>query len=144
MWKWKCLSLSHFWLSETPWTNAGQGPLSVEFSRQECWSGLPFPSPQSSAIELWTLTDSCLYPFPLLELAIRKQVLRLKIWWGLVTFYSCLFFFPHIAFVLQKEWKVKIHIWGFRIVVAVKSSSAATLIKQSWETKRGCCSVLRS
>ena len=29
----------------TPWTVARQAPLSVGFSRQEYWSGLPFPSP---------------------------------------------------------------------------------------------------
>ena len=29
----------------TPWTIACQAPLSMEFSRQEYWSGLPFPSP---------------------------------------------------------------------------------------------------
>ena len=29
----------------TPWTVAHQAPLSMGFSRQECWSGLPFPSP---------------------------------------------------------------------------------------------------
>ena len=28
-----------------PWTVAHQAPLSMEFSRQEYWSGLPFPSP---------------------------------------------------------------------------------------------------
>ena len=28
----------------TPWTIACQAPLSMEFSRQEYWSGLPFPS----------------------------------------------------------------------------------------------------
>ena len=28
-----------------PWTVARQAPLSVGFSRQEYWSGLPFPSP---------------------------------------------------------------------------------------------------
>ena len=28
-----------------PWTVAHQAPLSTEFSRQEYWSGLPFPSP---------------------------------------------------------------------------------------------------
>ena len=28
-----------------PWTGAGQAPPSVGFSRQEYWSGLPFPSP---------------------------------------------------------------------------------------------------
>ena len=30
---------------ETPWTTACQAPLSMGFSRQEYWSGLPFPSP---------------------------------------------------------------------------------------------------
>ena len=28
-----------------PWTGTCQGSLSIEFSRQEYWSGLPFPSP---------------------------------------------------------------------------------------------------
>ena len=40
--------LSHFSrvrLSATPWTMACQAPLSMGFSRQEHWSGLPFPSP---------------------------------------------------------------------------------------------------
>ena len=32
-------------LFETPWTVALQAPLSMGFSRQECWSGFPFPSP---------------------------------------------------------------------------------------------------
>ena len=31
--------------SVTPWTVARQGPLSMGFSRQECWSGLPCPPP---------------------------------------------------------------------------------------------------
>ena len=35
----------HVRLSATPWTVAHQAPLSVEFSRQEYWSGLPFPTP---------------------------------------------------------------------------------------------------
>ena len=30
----------------TPWTIAHQALLSMEFSRQEYWSGLPFPSPE--------------------------------------------------------------------------------------------------
>ena len=40
-------SESHSVLSifATPWTVARQAPLSVEFSRPEHWSGLPFPSP---------------------------------------------------------------------------------------------------
>ena len=31
--------------SRIPWTVALQAPLSMEFSRQEYWSGLPFPPP---------------------------------------------------------------------------------------------------
>ena len=38
-------SLSHVQLFETLWTVAYQAPLSMGFSRQEYWSGLPFPSP---------------------------------------------------------------------------------------------------
>ena len=37
--------LSRVWPFVTPWTVAYQAPLSVGFSRQEYWSGLPFPSP---------------------------------------------------------------------------------------------------
>ena len=38
--------LSHVQLFATPWTVAHQSPLSMAFSRQEYWSGLPFPSPE--------------------------------------------------------------------------------------------------
>ena len=41
----KVKSLSRVRLFATPWTVAYQGPQSMEFSRQEYWSGLPFPSP---------------------------------------------------------------------------------------------------
>ena len=32
-------------LFASPWTTSCQAPLSVEFSKQEYWSGLPFPTP---------------------------------------------------------------------------------------------------
>ena len=38
-------SLSHVRLFATPWTVANESPPSMGFSRQEYWSGLPFPSP---------------------------------------------------------------------------------------------------
>ena len=38
-------SLSHVRLFPTPWNVAHQAPPSMEFSRQEYWSGLPFPPP---------------------------------------------------------------------------------------------------
>ena len=37
-------SLSRVWLFVMPWTVAHQSLLSMEFSRQEYWSGLPFPT----------------------------------------------------------------------------------------------------
>ena len=43
------VSHCHVWLFVTPWTVALQVPLSMESSRQEYWSGLPFPSPGESS-----------------------------------------------------------------------------------------------
>ena len=43
-WKMKVKSLSCVWLLATPWTAAHQAPPSVGFSRQESWSGVPWPS----------------------------------------------------------------------------------------------------
>ena len=40
----KVKSLSRIGLFATPWTVAYQAPPSMGFSRQQCWSGLPFPS----------------------------------------------------------------------------------------------------
>ena len=42
----KVKSPSRVRLFATPWTVAHQAPLSMGFSRQEYWSGLPFPSPE--------------------------------------------------------------------------------------------------
>ena len=60
-------SLSRVQLFVTPWTVAHQAPLSMGFSRQEYWSGLPFPSPgdlpnpgiepRSPALQADTLTS---------------------------------------------------------------------------------------
>ena len=49
-WKWKVKvkSLSDVRLLATPWTSAHQAPPSMRFSRQEYWSGVPFPSPNKS------------------------------------------------------------------------------------------------
>ena len=42
----KVKSFSRVPLFATPWTVACQAPPSMGFSRQEYWSGLPFPSPE--------------------------------------------------------------------------------------------------
>ena len=60
-------SLSHVQLFVTPWTVAHQAPPPMGFSRQEYWSGLPFPSsgdfpdpgikPRSPALQADALTS---------------------------------------------------------------------------------------
>ena len=77
---WLCMcaakSFSHVLLSAMLWTIALQAPLSMGFSRQEYWSGLPFPSPgdlpdlgdwtrglnpclYASRIDRWVLNNWC-------------------------------------------------------------------------------------
>ena len=55
-WKWKVKvkSLSRVRPSATTWTAAYQAPPSMGFSRQEYWSGLPFPSPVSPESSVFT------------------------------------------------------------------------------------------
>ena len=56
-WKWKW-NRSVVRLFAIPWIVAYQSPQSMEFSRQEYWSGLPFPSPgdlPNPGIEPWSL-----------------------------------------------------------------------------------------
>ena len=65
-------SLSRVRLSVTPWTVAHQAPPSMGFSRQEYWSGFPFPSPgdlpdpwiepRSPALQADTLTSEPILP----------------------------------------------------------------------------------
>ena len=44
---------AHMLSHVTPWTAACQAPLSMDFSRQEYWSGLPFPSPHNICLMAW-------------------------------------------------------------------------------------------
>ena len=63
--------------SVTPWTAAHQAPPSIEFSRQEYWSGLPFPTPGD-------LSDPGLEP-AFLHLLHGRQIL-----YHWATFYNAL------------------------------------------------------
>ena len=85
-WKWevKVKSLSRVRLLATPWTAAYQAPLSMGFSRQEYWSGLPLPSPLQGLGGLETMSPNpqcllCVYlsePHRLIcELKLRRASL---------------------------------------------------------------------
>ena len=52
----KVKSLSRVWLLATLWIAAHQAPPSIGFSWQECWSGVPLPSPHLVlAVDNWIL-----------------------------------------------------------------------------------------
>ena len=59
-WKWKVKvkSLSRVRLFATPWTAAYQAPPSMGFSRQEYWSGVPSPSPDTDVYTTRSITLS--------------------------------------------------------------------------------------
>ena len=63
-WKVKVKSLSRTRLLATPWTAAHQAPLSMGFSRQEYWSGVPLPSPFGSPILLKKIHSHVGYSSP--------------------------------------------------------------------------------
>ena len=108
----KAKSLRHVWFSATPWTVAYQDPLSMEFSRQEYWSGFPFPppgdlpdrgiEPRSPALQADTLSSEPLgKPFP--EMEITKILENCKIYVFHIflssafpqTLFTSAFYFPH-------------------------------------------------
>ena len=68
--------LNHVQLSAMPWTLAHQAPLSMGFSRQEYWSGLPFPFPgdlPDPGTELASLMSSAL-PGRVFSIRGRKKL----------------------------------------------------------------------
>ena len=87
--------LSCVWLFATPRTIANQSPLSREFSRQEYWSGLPFPSPEG-LLDPGTELGS-------LELQagdIRSETSRLFVLWLFIfEFYNYALHIPLLLFL---------------------------------------------
>ena len=78
-------SLSHVRLSATPWTVARQAPLSVGFSRQESWSGLPW------CFSYW---GSVLFRLYMSVWALLRGRAELRLW--------CLFWFALL--ILNSLW----------------------------------------
>ena len=76
-WKWKVKvkSLSHVRLLATPWAAAYQAPLSMWFSRQEYWSGVPLPSPPV-VVRKMQINATMIYHSGLFVMSIIKQS-----WW---------------------------------------------------------------
>ena len=69
-----CALLSCTQLFVIPWTVAHQAPLSVEFSRQKYWSGLPFPPPGD-------LPNPGIEPKSLVSLALADRFFTTETTW---------------------------------------------------------------
>ena len=65
---------SSVWLLVTPWTVAHQDPLSRGFSKQEYWSGLPWPPPGD-------LPDPGIEPLSLMSPALEGKFLTTSTTW---------------------------------------------------------------
>ena len=63
---------------ETPWTVACQALLSMGFSRQEYWSGLPFPSPGDLPDSVFEPRSPALYADSLLT--ATRETLGIGLW----------------------------------------------------------------
>ena len=78
-WKWKvkAKSLSRIQLFSTPWTAAYQAPLSMGFSRQEYWSGVPLPSPlRTLVIEFRAQTNPIWMHLNLINYIFRDHIFK--------------------------------------------------------------------
>ena len=82
-------------LCATPWTVAHQAPLPVEFSRQEDWSGLPFPP-------LGDLPDTGIKPASPASPALQADSLLLNNWGNspkcYILFLFYYYYFRHAAY----------------------------------------------
>ena len=84
---WCCAkSLSRVWLSVTPWTVAHQAPMSMGFSRQEYWSGSPFPPPGD-------LPDPGIEPSSLRSPVLAGGFFTSSATWEVVIWLGCIYFF---------------------------------------------------
>ena len=85
-------SLSHVRLFTTPWTIAHQAPLSMEFSRQENWTGLPFPHLEHlahSGIEPVSLVYPALASWFFTTSATWFSYLSISLAWDLILWMVC-------------------------------------------------------
>ena len=100
--------LSHVQLFETWWTVAYQAPLSMGFSRQEYWSGLPFPFPGG-------LPDPGIEPrSPALEADILTSEPSGKPWWASVwDECNCAVVWTFFCIVFLWDWNEN---WPFPVL----------------------------
>ena len=97
--KCKVKSLSRVRLLATPWTAAYQAPLSMGFTRQEYWSGLPLPSPSIIIRVLLLMTPSwntLISHFSSEDFCAYRYIVTTQIFASSLS-PSCFVYFPSIS-----------------------------------------------
>ena len=89
-------SLNSVWLFATLWTVACQAPLSMGFSRQECWSGLPCPPPGD-------LADPEIEPRSLMFPALAGGFLTSSAIWEAPVFWILAQYCPSPLFLMSAD-----------------------------------------
>ena len=87
-----CVILSHFslvWLFAASWSEARQTPLSMGFSRQEHWNGLPCPPPRD-------LPDSGVKPKSLVPPALANRFFTTSSTWEAYIIHTYLYMYVYI------------------------------------------------
>ena len=105
-----CVCFSHSVVSDslqTPWTLAYQAPLFMEFSRQEYWSGLPFPSPRDYPDSGITPRSPALMADSLPSKPVGKPNICIQIhtpWtkWGMIL--KLLYLYGSVTLVVNTGW----------------------------------------
>ena len=131
--------LSHFSrvrLCATPWTAAHQAPPSLGFSRQEHWSGLPFPSPvheSESEVAQLCLTLSnpmdCSLPGSSIHGIFQARLLE----WGAIAFSDS---HHYRSAKLNLQAMLKINKWNLKTFIATNMSTPSGLF--AYFFLRGC------
>ena len=88
-WKWKAKvkSLSRAWLLAIPWTAAHQAPLSMGFSRQEYWSGVPLPSQWATlSLNIWNFQTWRFVPSSFAFLWLLLRLITFALFTGCLEF----------------------------------------------------------
>ena len=115
-WKWKVKvkSLSHVRLLATPWIAAYQAPPSMEFSRQEYWSGVPLPSlsnntKRSQLEEIFCIlkTNRKLKYMDVCVIFKWNYVCGLN-WWHKVNRFSVSSSIQHLILKIRNYWVIKV------------------------------------
>ena len=121
------------WLFETPWTVARQAPLSMGFSRQEYWSGLPCPPPGASSWPRdWTCI-SCTASRFFTHWATQEACFTYRTKGQMLFVYLMLFFKQSGKYVMRWVWASQIcikvpHKWGWQVMHSLSHPQTETSV----------------